>query len=70
MHGLRGVRMTFLRARRFLRSLPARVVGSHVPNNGDGITRLHASAPTVTQEEMAALERKRRKPVDFENLPV
>jgi hypothetical protein len=41
-----------------------------MPSGADGITRLHSTAPTVTAEETAALERKKRKPVDFERLPV
>lgn len=68
--------MTFLRGKRFghrvkkfLQSVPARADGSFVSNKHDGITRLHATAPTVTPEETAKLDAKRRRPINFEDLP-
>lgn len=60
----------FRRLREFLQSVPARAYGSFVADTGDGITRLSATAPTVTAEEVAKLDAKRkRQPVDFERLP-
>lgn len=61
----------FRRLREFAQSVPSRIVGSHMPDNSDGISRLHILAPTVRPEEVAKLEAKpRTNPVDFEDLPV
>ena len=46
--------------------------GSYVPHNELHVTRLKASAPVVTPDEVAKLERKWKpaKPIDYEDLPV
>lgn len=66
-----GFLRAYRRAQKFLQSVPARTDGSYVADQSDGITRLHSTCPTVTPEEVAKLERKRRglTPVDYEQLP-
>ena len=57
----------FRRLREFLQSVPARAYGSFVADTGDGITRLSATAPTVTAEEVEAFERRpRTNPLDYD----
>ena len=65
-----GFLRAYRRAEKFLKSVPARTDGSFVADQSDGITRLHATCQTVTPEEVARLERKRCKQVDYEKLPV
>jgi hypothetical protein len=54
-----------------LTSVPARAYGSYLPENSDGITRLHSTAPTVTAEEVAEFKKRpRTDPIDFKKLGV
>lgn len=51
--------MTLLkRLQRFLRSVPARANGTHLPASNDNVVRLAARAPTVPKEDTAKLGQK------------
>ena len=43
-----------------------------IPDRSDYVARLHSAAPTVTQDEVAKLERKWKpaKPIDYEDIPI
>ena len=58
--------------RELLQSIPYRAYGSFMAETGDGITRLSATAPTVTAAEVEALERRpKTDPLDYDKgLPI